>query len=107
MAEGFKVDLYALERASAGVSGTLDEVNKQNVTNIPHDSSAIGHDNLASTLSDFLDRWQRGVNNLAQDGQQIADRLTANTNGYVAAEQHIAGQFNGILQGSGADPGEY
>lgn len=106
MADGFKVNLYALERAAAGVDGTLDEVNKQKVTDIPHDPSVIGHEDLASTVSDFLDRWQRGVDNLAQDGQQIADRLTANTNAYVAVEQRVAGQFDGILQG-GNDPGEH
>ena len=107
MGDGFRVDLYALERAAAGVNGTLNEVNKQQVSDIPHDSSAIGHDDLASTLSDFLDRWQRGVNHLAEDGQQIATRLTANVNAYVKVEKGLAGQFNGILQGSSADPGEH
>jgi hypothetical protein len=107
MADGFRVDLYALERASAGVNGTLNEVNKQRVSDIPHDSSAIGDGDLAGTLSDFLSRWQRGVDNLAKDGQEISTRLTANVNAYVKVEQGVAGQFDGILQGSGADPGEH
>lgn len=107
MADGFRVDLFALERAAAGVNGTLDEVNKQQVSDIPHDPSAIGDGDLASVLSDFLDRWQRGVKNLAQDGQQIATRLTANVAAYVQVEQGIAGQFTGILSGPGSDPGEH
>jgi hypothetical protein len=108
MAGGFRVDLSALEQAAAGVNGTLEEVSQRSVGEIPHDASAIGHQGLADTLSDFLDRWQRGVDNLATDGQQIASRLTANVNAYRKVEQdlhdHIT-RINGELQGGGADPG--
>lgn len=108
MAGGFAVDLGALEQAAAGVNGTLDQVGRQRVSDIPHDESAIGHTDLASTLSDFLDRWQRGVDNLAKDGQEIAACLTANTNAYRAVEQglheHIT-RINAELTGIGADPG--
>lgn len=106
MADGFRVDLYALERAAAGVNGTLNEVNTERVSDIPHDSSAIGNDDLASALSDFLNRWQRGVDNLAKDGQEISTRLTANVNAYTRVEQGLTDRFHGILQRSGADPGE-
>lgn len=108
MAGGFRVDLGALEQAAAGVSGVLADVGQQTVSDMPHDGSVIGHAGLASTLSDFLDRWNRGVDNLASDGQQIAARLTANMNAYRTVEQNLRDHItrvNGELAGSGADPG--
>jgi hypothetical protein len=105
MAKGFSVDLAALEQAAAGVNGTLDEVSRQSVSNIPHDSSAIGHERLASTFADFCGRWDRGVGNLARDGQEIAARLAANANAYRRADQHLRDQINGIFHGAGPDPG--
>lgn len=105
MADGFVVDLGALERAAAGVNGTLDEVGRQRPSDIPHEPAAIGHDALAGMLSDFLGRWQRGVDNLVKDGQEIAGRLAANVNAYVTTEQGLNDHFSGILRGGGPDPG--
>jgi hypothetical protein len=105
MGEQYSVDLDALEKAASGVNGTLDEISVQKVSDIPHDTSAIGHGELASTLSDFLSRWQRGVDNLSKDGQEIATRLTANVNAYRAVEAHTHQQFHGMLHGTGTDPG--
>jgi hypothetical protein len=102
---GYMVDFRALQDAAAGVNGVLDDVSANPVDAIPHDASAIGYQPLADTLSDFLGRWQRGVSNLASDGRQIAAQLTANLNAYAAVEERLTGQFNGILRGSGADPG--
>lgn len=108
MADGFEVDLDALEKAASGVNGTLDEVYAQKVSSIPHDPPAIGHGELADTLSDFLSRWQRGVDNLGKDGQEIAARLTENVRAYRQAETDTHGhlqRINGELQGTGTDPG--
>lgn len=105
MSAGFSVDLAALEQAAAGVNGTLDELSQQSVSDIPHDSSAIGHERLASTVTDFCDRWQRGVSNLAIDGREIAARLTANMNAYQKADQRVRDKVNSIFQGTGPDPG--
>lgn len=105
MREQYSVDLDALEKAASGVNGTLDEISVQKVSDIPHDASGIGHGELAGTLSDFLSRWQRGVDNLSKDGQEIATRLTANANAYRAVEEHAHQQFHGLLRGTGTDPG--
>jgi hypothetical protein len=108
MANGFRVDLSALEQASTGVNGTLDQVDQLAVSAISHSPAAFGLPGLASTVVGFLDRWQRGVQNLAQDGHAIAARLTQNVAAYRAAEHSSAGdigQINGELSGAGADPG--
>jgi hypothetical protein len=105
MAGGFRVDLLALDQAADGVNGTIDMVSQQQVGDIPFDQSALGNDQLAASMSDFLSRWQRGVNNLASDGRQIANRLTENANNYRKADHSAQAGADGIFQGSGTDPG--
>ena len=106
--DGFQVDMGALERAAAGVDGTLDEAARTPVSNIPHDEGAFGHDGLAAASSNFLGGWGRGVDNLTTDGREIAARLTANVKLYQKAEQeNKAAITGGVLSGSGSDPGEH
>jgi hypothetical protein len=107
MTDGYQVDLHAPDQGVAGVNGTLDEVSQQPVSAIPDDESAIGDSGLASTLSDFLNRWELGVQTLGHDRQQIAARLTANVNDYAAVEHGVAEQTNGMGTGTGPDPGEH
>ena len=110
MADGFRVDLAALQQASQGVGGVVDEVAAQGVGDIPHGSDAIGHAGLAGTFSDFLSRWARGVDNLASDGREIASRLTANVNAYTEAEQNVHSHITTVgseLEGTGTDPGAH
>src|ERR1700733_15509808 len=98
MADGFRVVMGALERAAAGIDGTLDEVAQQAIDSIPHSEAAFGHDRLAGTVSDFCSRWQTGVDNLTKDGREIAARLAASVKVYHNAEQDIQNKItNGIL----------
>lgn len=48
MAEGFRVDVGALRKASDGVDGVLLDVRAQKVNDIGPESSAVGHDRLAA-----------------------------------------------------------
>lgn len=105
MAAGFRVDLTMLDDAAAGVHGTIDRAAQQPVSKIPFDKSAIGDDQLAGALSDFFSGWQRGVNNLVKDGQQIVGRLTTAANGYGTADKDARGASDRIFQGTGPDPG--
>lgn len=102
---GFRVDLGALEQAAEGVSGTLREASRQKISDIDRDEAAIGHDRLAETVTDFCDRWQLGVENLAKDGKEIAGRLGDSVRAYAAVERKVQGHMDGILQrASGPDP---
>ncbi len=105
---GFSVDLSALEQASLGVSGTLDQAAQLAVSAISDSPAAFGHPALASSVAGFLDRWQRGVQILVQDGHAISSRLAQNVTAYRAAEHGNIGyidQVSGQLSGLGADPG--
>ena len=52
MANGFSVDLSALEQASAGVNGTLDQVDQLAVSAISHSPAAFGH--VTGKLDSYL-----------------------------------------------------
>jgi hypothetical protein len=105
MADGFQVNLKSLDDAAEGVSGTITLFDREKVSDIPFDAAAIGDDGLAGSTSDFLSGWQRGVNNLAQDGKQISARLTSCAGAYRKADSAAKDSVNGILQGAGKDPG--
>jgi hypothetical protein len=100
MANGFSVDLGALGGAVDGINDTLDEVQAHDVKAINCGDSAYGHDRLAGIVADFCDRWDLGVQNLATDGQTIADRLNTAMQAYEEADQNLAQVFTGI----GPDP---
>lgn len=100
MSDGFRVDLGALTDASQGIDGVLYDVDNYKIKEIKIDKSVAGHDRLASSISDFCDRWDRGVNNLVKDGQAVADRLRACVEAYDRMEK----ANTGIFSGSGPDP---
>ena len=63
----------------------------QHITN----THAVGHESLASALSNFSSRWRPGVQQLTQDGQKFAGELSASALAYQAVEQRIAQALNG------------
>lgn len=98
------MDVGALKQASDGIDGVLQDVQAQKVNGIDPDSSAVGHDKLTGSLSDFTDRWQRGVDNLAKDGQEISSRLRESLADYEKVERETKQKLDTFLQGSGPDP---
>lgn len=82
----FSADLDALRSASVGISGVLATPGAHPVDHIDCDPVSLGHDRLSGTTKDFCDRWQEGIRNLVQDGQQIADRLVQTVNAYRQAD---------------------
>lgn len=95
---GFQVDVGALKRASDGIDGVLQDVRAQKVGGIDPDADAVGHDKLAESLSDFTDRWQRGVDNLAKDGQAIAARLRHSLAAYEQVERDTKQRLDSFLK---------
>jgi hypothetical protein len=56
MADGFSVDLPALESASAGINMTLEELSVARIDSLDGDRGAYGDDDLARAVVDFCDR---------------------------------------------------
>lgn len=106
MAGGFSVDIGALQGAANGVNGILDQVDEQKLSAIKGSRAAVGHEHLAATVSDFCGRWQIGLDHLAKDGREIADRLLACAKAYDTVDRGGASLMDGILaRPDGADPG--
>jgi Excreted virulence factor EspC, type VII ESX diderm len=105
VSDGFRVDLGALENAAAGVNETLADLKMVRVDALDGNSADYGHDHLAETVKDFCDRWEVGIEHLATDGREIAQRLTESVKAYLAADKAAKGRMDGIYQSlTGPDP---
>ncbi|MEV6971899.1 hypothetical protein [Kitasatospora sp. NPDC093806] len=105
MAEGFKVDLAALEKAASGITGTLTKLRFRKVSDLDPRKEEIGHGHLADVLENFCTRWEIGVENLAKDAAQVSQRLNASVKAYREIDGQLVGQLGGTLASSDArDP---
>ena len=105
MTDGFSVDLGALEDAATGVNFTINALRKTKVDQLAGPAGDYGHDHLARTVTDFGDRWEIDVEHLAQDGMEIARRLTDSVRDYLAADEAAEGRMDGFFsQPTGPDP---
>ena len=105
MADGFRVDLPALEGASAGIAMTLEELGVARIDGLDGDRGAYGDEELAGAVADFCDRWEIGVEHLAADGQQVADRLDHCVQAYRRVDAAAHDRLSGVVQrSSGPDP---
>jgi hypothetical protein len=105
MADGFRVDLGALEEASGGVNDTLGQLRRKKVSDIGGAKGDYGHDRLADTVSDFCQRWELGVEHLSKDAEEIGARLSQCVKAYLEVDKNLKGHLDGILQRpTGPDP---
>jgi hypothetical protein len=105
MAGGFSVNIDDLYQAADGVNGTIEAFDQQQVSQIGYESSWVGHQGLAGSMSSFLSGWQRGVQNLVSDSQSIARSLTNSADAYIQADEAATEYAGGIFKGTGPDPG--
>ncbi|MGI8310682.1 hypothetical protein [Saccharopolyspora hattusasensis] len=103
MADGFRVDLPALTKASEGVNDTITAMAKKRVHDIDCPADGFGHDRLASTVAEFCERWDLGVTNLTEDGQEIAGRLAHCVQVYRQTDEAVRSHFEGIVQRTAGD----
>ena len=106
MADGFSVDVGALENAAEGVGSTLAQLKAHAVAELAGASGDYGDADLAATVADFCGRWERGVENLATDGQQVVTRLAQSVQAYLHVDGAAAEHLGGLLtRSAGDDPG--
>jgi hypothetical protein len=103
--DGFRIDLGALENAAAGVEQTLADLRAARVDSVDGRPAAYGNGELAGTVKDFCDRWEIGIDHLATDGREIAQRLNDSLRAYLAADRAAQGRMDGIFaSATGPDP---
>jgi hypothetical protein len=106
VADGFQVDLGALEGAVEGINDTLAQLQAAPVDSLDGTAADYGHDDLADTVATFCDRWEIGIEHLATDARQIAQRLNDSLKAYLAADTTARGRMDGIFGSpAGPDPG--
>jgi hypothetical protein len=105
VADGFRVDLGALEDAAEGINTTLNDLTAARVDGLDGRSADYGHGHLADVVADFCDRWELGVEHLATDGQEVATRLSQSVQDYLEVDESAKGRMDGIFQRvNGPDP---
>lgn len=105
MVDGFRVDLTALGHASRGVRETIEAMNRKPVQDLDCPAEAVGHLRLATTVSEFCDRWDAGISNLADDAEEISGRLEQCVHDYHRTDEAARAHLEGIIaRASGEDP---
>ena len=96
--DGFTVDVDALTAAGQGIKDVMGKLDQKSVEDIDCDSDAVGHGGLADRLESFCGRWQVGVENLLEDGAQIAQRLLDSADVYQGHDDAIAKVLSGGVE---------
>ena len=72
----FEVDLQALVGAAQGVAETVQLFKDKDVEDLVPSKDDVGHDAVWDAVDEFKNRWEEGVNNLCQDVEEMAGRLS-------------------------------
>jgi adenine-specific DNA methylase len=83
----FEVDLQALGGAARGIAETVQLFRERDVEDLVPTEAAVGHAAVWSALEEFKDRWERGMNNLVRDVEEMAGRLGRITLNYAEFDQ--------------------
>lgn len=86
----YEVDLPALVQAAQGMTEAVQLFKDKDVHDLVPTRESLGHDAVSSATGEFTDRWERGINNLVRDVEEIAGRLGRVAMNY--AEADAAGQ---------------
>jgi hypothetical protein len=114
MIDGYQVDPQALQETAKGINDAIAELKTlgfvgeamegRGFGNIILGSDQLGHPGLASSFSDFTDRWGWGVRALIQDGNEIARRLGLSAGMYWEQEQYTEGALKDAVTSAMGNP---
>jgi NAD(P)H-dependent FMN reductase len=104
MANGYQVDLAALQAAADGITRTVGQVDAHPVVSLAVGGGSLGHARLAAALGGFCERWQAGVATLVADGRAAEAHLTQAAAAYERVDAAARDGFGGTLRQPGPDP---
>lgn len=72
----FEVDLQSLVSAAKGTSETVQLFKDKDVEDLVPSESDLGSSVVWAAVDEFKNRWEEGMNNLVQDVEEMAGRLS-------------------------------
>jgi hypothetical protein len=71
----FEVDLQSLVQAAQGTSEAIQLFKDKDVEDLVPSEDDLGDGDVWDAVDEFKDRWERGMNDLVGDVEEIAGRL--------------------------------
>ncbi len=71
----FEVDLQTLVKAAQGLGEAVQLFRDNDVEDLVPTKSDVGHAAVWDAVDEFKDRWERGMNDLVGDVEEMAGRL--------------------------------
>lgn len=102
--DGFYVDLAALDEASRSINRALELVASHRVDAAAEAVTAVGHEQLATSLTAFCQQWQRGVSSLAGDAQGLTHELSQCRTHYRDVDHQVRDQLSRLDRSGPAQP---
>lgn len=71
----FEVDLQALVKAAQGTAESVQLMKDKDVEDFVPTESACGSSVVWDAVAEFKDRWERGLNDMVGDVEEVSGRL--------------------------------
>jgi len=84
---GFHVDLGVLDAAAESIRAAVRDQDGRELADLPAAAEEYGSEDLASALSEFCERWSEAVDELVDDGQEMAEALGSPAAAYREADE--------------------
>ena len=92
----FEVDLQSLVAAAKGTAETIALFKDKDVEDLVPSEGDLGSGTVWGAVEEFQERWERGMNNLAKDTEEIAGRLTKIASTYAKFDSEGAKKLKGV-----------
>ncbi len=83
----FSADIEALETAARSIGQVLEDKWAFDIEDFLPSAEAVGSDVVWEAISEFSDRWETGINAMADDVESISGALSAVAANYRAFEE--------------------
>lgn len=99
----FEVDLQALMQAAEGTAETIQAMRENDVEDFVPTEGMVGHPAVWDAVREFKDRWERGINDMVADVEEVSGRLGKVANTYATFDAEGYQAFNTLTAAIGSD----
>lgn len=98
----FSVDVEALVNAARATADSVAFVKDHDVSDLVPDKAALGSSIVWDAVDEFQERWERGVNDMVGDVEEVSGRIGKVAMNYVEFDQQNGEAL--VALGQGATP---